>query len=133
MAQCHASCHEGQSSGKFALDMIKQAIQYIFSLIAPKKTGPFQGIVRSKEKKNKQERSEIYPYCLSSHAQSSPASYFALHDSLRDTGPSLQNIPDPGGDPVDICLGYFLYRWWIISVFSLNCLTLPIDPAYHSC
>jgi hypothetical protein len=29
--------------------------------------------------------------------------------------------------------GYFLYRWWIISVFSLNCLTLPIDPAYHSC
>ena|SRR5207302_4601708 len=85
-ARCHASCHEVQSRWKFALNMIKQTIQYSFSLISLKTTGPFQGIVRSKEKKNRQERSETYPYCLSSHAQSSLASYFALHDSLRDTG-----------------------------------------------
>jgi hypothetical protein len=77
-----------QSRGKFELDMIKQAIKYSFSLISSKKTGPFQGIVRSKEKKNRQDSSEVYPYYLSSHAQSSLASYFALHDSLRDTGPS---------------------------------------------
>src|SRR5947209_4202662 len=72
--------------------MRKQAIKHSFSLISSKKTGPFQGIVRSKEKKHRQDSSEAYPYCLSSHAQSSLAFYFALHDSLRDTGPTSASL-----------------------------------------
>ena len=73
--------------------MRKQAIKQSFSLISSKKTGPFQGIVRSQEKKNRQDSSEAYPYCLSSYAQSSLTSYFALHDSLRDTGPNYPVHP----------------------------------------
>jgi hypothetical protein len=38
------------------------------------------------EEKQAREVRETYSYCLSSHAQSSPASYFALHDRLRDIG-----------------------------------------------